>query len=370
MKDHGTIVLWSKAYCTVRTIHPTRGGPSETTMQPQLLLPFCLAVWSLLATGTLSSENPAISSGRIRSPREPGVSTGNNDGLAIGIGVYICSVLLVALALGCAHGAVHLENNRRKNAERDGFGRYDQGVNDEPGDLDVVDELTECYERMKYVSSLCAFTSIYFWTWAMVNIIKTHVVDLGILTFAFALASHIVALMAVGGDVGDSEGSVKFMIFHKNTVFPSHALISANYLAGAFLKPMATWQFQVYCIAFAFLWALSGYGARSLAVKLCALVLPPNYTTSSGLSAFAHPPVTPGAAVAQNVDQKRSTPQGLPPKSCDQESSRRRSARPTGALQRAPNVAPPDPPSVLASGNPPTRIYRQADFAAEADMAE
>eukprot|EP00815_Leptocylindrus_aporus_P010171 CAMPEP_0116065154 /NCGR_PEP_ID=MMETSP0322-20121206/9566_1 /TAXON_ID=163516 /ORGANISM="Leptocylindrus danicus var. apora, Strain B651" /LENGTH=172 /DNA_ID=CAMNT_0003551359 /DNA_START=91 /DNA_END=609 /DNA_ORIENTATION=- len=112
--------------------------------------------------------------------------------------------------------------------------------------------------RLKRFFLVVLFTSLFFWGWAVLNIVTGKVpFDLGVVSFAFsALSSAFVLKRAVVDSEEISSRAQKM-------VLSSHLFVSFNYLLGV-VAVRDKLGFQIYCGIFSIGWAFIGKVGYSL----------------------------------------------------------------------------------------------------------
>jgi hypothetical protein len=131
------------------------------------------------------------------------------------------------------------------------------------------------------------FTSIFFWGWALKNVIfRTVSFDGGLLSFLLAALTHYYGLRSVQSHVqfkfDDSvddtidnanqklESIVSGAQWYYSMVFWAHLVVAINYTVGVFIY--ASVYFKVYCAVFALGWLFSGVWMNRLCKRWCELL--------------------------------------------------------------------------------------------------
>uniref|UniRef100_A0A7S3QH34 Uncharacterized protein n=1 Tax=Chaetoceros debilis TaxID=122233 RepID=A0A7S3QH34_9STRA len=125
---------------------------------------------------------------------------------------------------------------------------------------------TYTYTNLRIFAFLCLLVSLYFWSWAVINVINTYNIsglfDFGVVTFFLSGASSVYLLRMSRKDVnGFVEPRVpptyKYISRVRVLVFLSHFTVAMNYAIGGYLafgKETKDEQFAYYCIIFMVLW--------------------------------------------------------------------------------------------------------------------
>jgi len=136
---------------------------------------------------------------------------------------------------------------------------------DVPNDSSSSSSSPETYEnestlqpRLTRFFLVVLFTSLFFWGWAILNIVTGKVpFDLGVVSFAFSALSSVFVLKRA---VVDSE---EISSRARNMVLSSHLFVSFNYLLGV-VAVRDRLGFQIYCGIFSIGWAFIGKVGYSL----------------------------------------------------------------------------------------------------------
>mmetsp|Transcript_3884 Transcript_3884/g.5443 ORF Transcript_3884/g.5443 Transcript_3884/m.5443 type:complete len:243 (-) Transcript_3884:143-871(-) len=121
---------------------------------------------------------------------------------------------------------------------------------------------TYTYTNLRIFAFLCLLVSLYFWSWAVINVINTYNIsglfDFGVVTFFLSGASSVYLLrMSRKGANGFVESPPTYISRVRVLVFLSHFTVAMNYALGGYLALSLETiyaKFAYYCIIFMVLW--------------------------------------------------------------------------------------------------------------------
>merc|ERR1711862_213885 len=102
---------------------------------------------------------------------------------------------------------------------------------------------------LKKFSNVVLATSIFFWVWALVNIITKNIFDLGIISFFTTFLSSLYLMLRVPKNGLSLTG--------RNLVSLTHLFVAINYALGFVIAfSLNGMTFGIYCAIFTILWLL------------------------------------------------------------------------------------------------------------------
>ena len=104
--------------------------------------------------------------------------------------------------------------------------------------------------------------ALTFWTWALINIYRTRRMDLGAITFAFALFSNVEALHLTKQK--SHPPNLPTVRCHRCLCLSSGLAVAANYGYALQMKPDAPIPLRIYFWLGLALWLFAGFRARCL----------------------------------------------------------------------------------------------------------
>ena len=114
--------------------------------------------------------------------------------------------------------------------------------------------------QQRNFSIIFIIISLIFWIWAIVNTIKNHRLDLGIVSFLSVLITHSILLFFCHHHQSDNNSNCASC-----AVLGTHLFVTLNYLLGVYValwtdiefKPERQIGFAIYCGVAALLWLIS-----------------------------------------------------------------------------------------------------------------